>query len=245
LTPEARLRTALDALPAPVTLWWRDDDAGRDHPRLAALLALAEARGLPLALAVVPDWLEPAGAERILASPRATVLQHGIAHRDHAVAPARKIELGSGAAAGRLREALTHGRERLAATFGGRFRPVLVPPWNRIAPELVPDLPSLGFTGLSTWGPRPSAQPLPGLRQVNTHLDLVAWREGGRALELGELAQALAGLVVERHGEPIGVLSHHRVMDPAAFAALDRLWALVQDHPKVRLAHVETLFGEG
>jgi hypothetical protein len=244
VTPEARLRATLDALPAPVTLWWRDDDAGRDHPRLATLLALAEARGLPLALAVVPDWLEPVCAARILASPRATVLQHGIAHRDHAVAPARKIELG-GADRDRLREGLAHGRDRLAATFGDRFRPVLVPPWNRIAPELVPDLPPLGFTGLSTWGPRPSAQPVPALRQVNTHLDLVAWREGGRALDLDELAQALAGLVGTQRGEPIGVLSHHLVMDPAALTTLDRLWALVQDHPQVRLAGVGTLFGEG
>jgi hypothetical protein len=245
VTPEARLHAALDALPAPVTLWWRDDDAGRDHPRLAGLLALAEARNLSLALAVVPDWLEPACAKRILASPRATVLQHGIAHRDHAIAPARKIELGGGTDRGRLREELAHGRERLAATFGDRFRSVLVPPWNRIAPDLLPGLPSLGFAGLSTWGPRPSPQPVPGLRQVNTHLDLVAWREGGRARELGELAQALAGLVGTQRGEPIGVLSHHLVMDPAALATLDRLWALVQDHPQVRLAGVGTLFGEG
>jgi hypothetical protein len=26
---EAELAAALDALPAPVTFWWRDDDAGR------------------------------------------------------------------------------------------------------------------------------------------------------------------------------------------------------------------------
>jgi hypothetical protein len=245
VTPEATLRAALDALPAPVTLWWRDDDAGRDHPRLATLLALAETRGIPIALAVVPDWLEPACVERILGSPRATVLQHGIAHHDYALPPAKKIELGGAADAGQLRERLARGRERLAAAFGTRFLPVLVPPWNRIAPELVSDLTALGFTGLSVYGPRPPAQPAPGLRRVNAHLDLVAWREGGRALGLGELARALAGLVGATRGEPIGVLSHHRVMDPAAFATLDRLWTLVQDHPQVRLARVETLFGEG
>ena len=35
VTPEPRLLAALDAAPAPVAFWWRDDDAGRDHPRLA------------------------------------------------------------------------------------------------------------------------------------------------------------------------------------------------------------------
>ena len=66
-SPEAALRQALDAAPAPVRLWWRDDDAGRDHPRLAALLDIARRREAPVALAVVPAWLEPPCAARILA----------------------------------------------------------------------------------------------------------------------------------------------------------------------------------
>ena len=33
---------------------------------------------------------------------------------------------------------LAAGRERLGRAFGGRFVPVLVPPWNRIAADVVP-----------------------------------------------------------------------------------------------------------
>jgi hypothetical protein len=245
MSPEAELTAALDAAPGPVTLWWRDDDAGRDHPRLASLLALAGRRAAPIALAVVPDWLEEPCAERILASPMATVLQHGIAHANHGLLPGKKVELGGWAEHGMLAASLARRREYLATTFGGRFLPALVPPWNRIAPELVPMLPAAGFSGLSVFGPRRKSASAPGVRLVNTHLDLVAWGEGTRSFTFEELAPQLATLVAAHADEPIGILSHHLVMDEAAFATLDRLLALVQDHRQGRLATIETLFGEG
>jgi hypothetical protein len=241
---EAALAAALDAAPAPVALWWRDDDAGRDHTRLALLLELARARAAPVAMAVVPAWLEEAAAARILACPEATVVQHGIAHADHAGPGAKKIELGGTADPVMIREALVAGQQALAGMFGPRFRPVLVPPWNRLAPELAPGLPALGFKALSTFGRRRAAEPVMGLRQVNTHLDLVAWREGGRSLSLEEALTSLAQRIRAYDGEPIGILSHHLVMDEAALAALDRLLALVQDHPKARLLGMAALLGE-
>jgi hypothetical protein len=241
---DAELLRALDAAPRPVTFWWRDDDAGRDHPRLAALLDLADARALPVALAVVPGWLDDACAERVRRSPSATVLQHGITHADHAVPPAKKIELGGTVDHGLVRRGLESGRRRLAAAFAERFLPVLVPPWNRIAPDLVPTLTDLGFFGLSLFGRRGSERAAPGLRQVNTHLDLVAWRDGGRPLTLAESTARLAGLVRAYPDEPIGILSHHLLMDRAALATLDRLLVLVQDHPRGRLAAAAASFGE-
>jgi hypothetical protein len=244
LRADAELLRALDVAPGPVTFWWRDDDAGRDHPRLAALLDLADTHAVPVALAVVPGWLEDACAGRVRRSPSATVLQHGVAHADHAVRPAKKIELGGAADRGLLRRELETGREQLVAAFAERFLPVLVPPWNRIAPDLVPTLTGLGFSGLSVFGRRGSARPAPGLRQVNTHLDLVAWWEGSRALTLAESTERLAGLVRTCSDEPIGILSHHLVMDQAALAMLDRLLALMQDHPRARFAAAATLFGE-
>lgn len=238
---EAGLAAALDALPEPVTLWWRDDDAGRDHPRLRRLLALAADRGAELALAVVPDWLEDAAATTIEACPRATVLQHGIAHRDHARPGEKRIELGGTASPDLLADGLATGRDRLASRFGGRFLPVLVPPWNRIDTALVERLPVLGYRGLSTFGLRP-ADPPP--RQVNTHLDLIAWRDGRRPLTLAETLAGLAGLVRQAPREPVGILTHHLEMDLAAFDVLDRLWPFLHNHPKARLAGARDLFGE-
>ncbi len=243
MTPEDELSAAIAAAPTPVRIWWRDDDAGADDPALLPLLRLAGDRAVPVALAVVPDWLEEPCRARIVETAEVTVLQHGIAHADHAAPPAKKIELGGQADRELLRAGLARGRERLARAFGGRFVPVLVPPWNRIAPDLLPGLVEAGFVGLSTYGPRPRAAT--GPHRVNTHLDLVAWREGGRHLDHEEAVLRLAALVRAHGDEPIGILSHHKVMDAAAFSTLDRLLALVQDQPRATLAAAGALFGEG
>jgi hypothetical protein len=245
VTPEQTLVAALDAAAEPVRIWWRDDDAGVDDPRLVTLLRLAESRAAPVALAVVPDWLQGACRELILAAPIATALQHGIAHTDHAVPPAKKIELGGSAAPEHLLAGVRDRRDRLAHAFGRRFVPVLVPPWNRIAPGLIAHLADAGFTGLSTFGPRSGAEAAPGLLQVNTHLDLVQWREGAAPLQLEPAFERLAALVRTVDHEPIGLLSHHKLMDRSAFATLDRILALLKDHPRVTLATAGALFGEG
>ena len=243
MTPEQDLADAIAAAPAPPCFWWRDDDAGADDARLLPLLRVARDRATPLALAVVPAWLDERCVARLLAAAEVTVLQHGFAHADHAAPPAKKIELGGTAPRAALRRDLATGRARLAEAFATRFVPALVPPWNRIAADLLPGLADLGFTGISTYGPRARATEA-GLRRVNTHLDLVAWREGGRHLDFAEAARGLAALVRRGLAEPIGILSHHQVMDAGAFSALDRLLALVQDQPRATLAAAGALFGE-
>ncbi len=240
MTPERGLAAALDALPAPVTVWWRDDDAGHDDTRLRRLLALARGRAAPLALAVVPAWLEPIAAGAILGCPEAAVLQHGVAHADHARPGEKKVELGGPADREALSAGLAAGRERLRAAFGERFLPVLVPPWNRIDSALVPGLPGLGFSGLSRFGPRASSV----LPEANAHVDLILWRQGRRPLSLAEIAVALAAALRAAPGEPVGLLSHHLAMDEAAFLALDRVLTVLQDHPKVLPARAGGLFGE-
>jgi hypothetical protein len=244
MSAEQRLLAALDAADAPVRFWWRDDDAGANDARLLPLLRLAADRRVPVALAVVPAWLTASAAGRILDEPRATVLQHGIAHADHSIPPAKKIELGGSADADDLLSELDRGRETLKKAFGDRFLPALVPPWNRIAPALLPRLSETELTGISTFGPRATDAP-PGVTRVNTHLDLTLWREGARALPLDTALDRLARLVARHGDEPIGILTHHQVMDADAFATLDRILALVQDHPGARLATTHELFGEG
>ena len=65
-------------------------------------------------------WRTPA-ARGFSTAPSATVLQHGIAHADHAVPPAKKIELGGKAARAPLLADLGRGRELLAEAFGEPF----------------------------------------------------------------------------------------------------------------------------
>jgi len=224
-----------------VRLWWRDDDAGRDDRRLEALLELAARRRRPVALAVVPTWLEPAAAARIRASPWTTVLQHGIAHTDHAAPGAKKIELGGTADRGRLAADLAAGRASLAAAFGERFLPVLVPPWNRIAPDVVARLDGLGFRGLSCFAGAPRTAPL---RRIDTHVDAVDWRGGRQPKTAAVLEAELAAAVVAQAGAPVGLLTHHLLMDAVACEHLDRVARFRHDGHGVGWEPARGLFAE-
>jgi len=241
LTSWPELAAALDAIARDgkaIRVWWRDDDAGRDHPRLERLLELALRRDVPLALAVVPVWLEPRAQARIAASPQATVLQHGFAHRNHAPAEAKSCELG-GRAMDVIESELTEGRRALAEAFGASFLAVLVPPWNRIEPRLIGRLAACGFTGLSTYGPRDLAAAA-DLVQVNTHLDPIDWR--GERLFVGEPAALERLIAVLDPDEPIGILSHHLAMDEPGWRFLEQLFEMLAAHPGALLCSAADLF---
>jgi len=159
MTGWRELEAALDACAArgeAIRLWWRDDDAGREHPALERLIELAERRDLPLALAVVPLWLEPPVQALIAASAGTTVLQHGFAHADHAPPGAKSVELG-GRDLATVTDELRAGRALLIDAFGATCLAVLVPPWNRLDPGLIERLTECGFAGLSTFGRRSAA----------------------------------------------------------------------------------------
>ena len=154
-------------------LWWRDDDAADSGPALDRLLALHRQSATPLALAVVPAHATQALADRLDGEPGIDLLQHGYAHLNHATPGEKKAELGPHRPAMIVLGELGTGWLAMERLFGGRTLAVMVPPWNRIAPGLVPTLPEIGFKGLSAFGPRRRSHPVRGLLAINTHVDLV------------------------------------------------------------------------
>lgn len=227
-------------------LWWRDDDAADTGPELDRLLALHRQSATPLALAVVPARATPTLAERLAAEPGVDLLQHGYAHVNHAPqGEGRKIEIGPHRPAMIVLGELGTGWLALERLFGNRPLPVMVPPWNRIAPALVPTLPEIGFTGLSTFGGRTRAYPVRGLRQVNTHVDLIDWKGGrgfaGEETCLGVLVASLARSRTES-GEPVGLLSHHLAMDDGAWDFLRSFWERTRAMPDLRVRPAHALF---
>ena len=234
------------------TIWWRDDDAVRPGPALDRLLDLASRHDAPLALAVISAAAETALAQSLAGRPQdeapVAVLQHGYAHRNHEPEDRKKYELGPARPAARVLAELVDGRDRLKEVFGTRALPILVPPWNRIAAELLPALPALGFRGLSAYTRRDAAYPAPGLLQVNCHLDPIGWKPARRFLGEGAALDLLCGhLAARREGradpqEPSGILTHHAVHDEALWRFLDRLLATLSAHPGAGLLTAAAVF---
>ncbi len=226
-------------------LWWRDDDAADAGPALDRLLAIHRETGAPLALAVVPASATRALADRLAAETGVDLLQHGYAHVNHAPAGEKKIELGPHRPAMIVLGELGTGWLALERLFGRRALAVMVPPWNRIAPALVPTLPEIGFTGLSTFGPRRRARPVSGLVEINTHVDPVDWKGGGGFVgEPAALAALVAALARARTvvDEPVGLLSHHLVMDAGAWDFLRSLCGRTTKMPGMRIRPARELF---
>ncbi len=215
--------------------WWRDDDATETSNALTAMLAVARAANIPLALAVIPMTATEGLAAAIARTEGIAIWQHGIRHANRAEPPTKKQELIAADRA--VLDGLRQGQARLAQLFGQRAQAVLVPPWNRIGAGLLPHLPRLGFQGLSTFKPRGSPRPTPGLVQINTHADLLDWRAGaafrGAGACIGDLvshAQAKRRRFDDPL-EPTGILTHHLVMQADAWDFLTGLFAATKAHP--------------
>jgi hypothetical protein len=233
------------------TLWWRDDDAAMADVRLERLVSIAA--DVPISLAVIPAAADPELAEYLAHRSRSKrpapigVLQHGWRHMNHA-GDGRKSEFPPGRSPDAVVSDLAAGQARLKGLFGVSALPVLAPPWNRLDPSFLFLLAACGLTGISRVKPRRAACPVPGIREVNVHVDLVSWA-GDRGF-IGEAA-ALEGIVehlrARRLGqldasEPTGILTHHLVQDERTETFLRRFIAVTCKHPAARWLDAASIF---
>jgi len=227
-----------------VEFWWRDDDACRPDPALSRLVALADSAAVPLALAVIPQGIRP----EVLEPPgqQVTVLQHGVDHVSRALGTEKKSEFPASEPVDLALARLAQGR---AWIDGGRTLAVLVPPWNRVSSgALLTRLAGAGYRGLSRFGARSAASAVPGLVQINTHVDIIDWH-GTRGFvgEEAAIAAALVHLQARREAradpaEATGWLSHHLVHDDACWRFLATLFEFTRRHPAVSWRSAEALF---
>ncbi len=241
--------------------WWRDDDAQSRDPRLQQLLDLRAAFSLPLALAIPPMQADADLWRYLSGVAGVTALVHGAAHRNHAPQGEKKAEFGPHRPLPLMQRELSGACAALnaaAAAAAVAALPVLVPPWNRIDPRLLPALPGLGYVGLSTFGAGEARQPGAGLTVCNCHLDIIDWRGTRGLVPASRLLATLTGLLATRRSrlqadpgasgdvEPIGILTHHQVQGADSNDFLRRLFdALCQPRngrPAVRWLSARQIF---
>ncbi|MCK7611676.1 polysaccharide deacetylase family protein [Roseibium sediminicola] len=227
-----------------VRFWWRDDDAVAPTPALDRMQELANRYDVDLALAVIPKDATEALAERLSAEPHAFVLQHGWQHKNFQRKDLgeKAAELGTRRDPDALMAELNDGKARLEALFGEKFLPVMVPPWNRIAPEICRRLPGIGLPGLSTF----TWFNFPRDIQVQSHVDILKWKKQVRFIGW-ESARLRFDLQLTRRrntgDEPLGLLTHHLVHDAGCFEFLEVFLEIAAHHDGADWPGVKDLFG--
>ncbi len=214
--------------------WWRDDDAIEPTPELDRLIAIANNIDMPCRLAVIPKYASSALAKHISSTRQIIPVVHGWAHINHAPIGQKNTEFG---ATRPIEECATDailGLQRMTDLFGDRLQPMFVPPWNRVNPELGQHLVAIGYDTLSTYTPRDSKFAAPGLIQINTHLDPIAWHCGRSLVDGPTLVAQTVSLMQDRrignadNTEPFGLLTHHLIHD-------DAIWAFVKQFLTIML----------
>jgi hypothetical protein len=218
------------------SFWWRDDDVADITPAFVRLRSLVERFEVPLALGVIPSAATPALAAEVNHWVKVAVLQHGEMR-------------GEGGSSNRPAEGIVaeieQGRSRMEKLFAERFLPILVPPWERLTPGLVSALPAMGYRGLSAVGG--TRFNVGELIQVNAHVDVVNRRGGEFAGERNCLEAAVSHLRRRRLGggeaeEATGLLTHHLMMDEAAWHFVERFLLATLPHPAVRWLNADEVF---
>jgi hypothetical protein len=215
------------------SLWLRDDDAEAPSPALDSLLAITAEHGVSMLVAIIPARADTALAERLSRERHVEAAVHGVAHVNHAAEGEKRIELGAARPAAAILTELGAARERLRQLFPV-LSGLLVPPWNRIAPAVASRISEAGFAGISAFGWKPVAA---GVRQLNTHVDLIDWRTQGRWRQLDEVIVLLAGALAtsrQTHGfAPVGILSHHLRRTSESDGMLEQLFRETTRHPAI------------
>lgn len=226
---------------AAARLWLRDDDAVSVTPALDRLVELCAAFDVPYLIAAIPSRAGRDLAERLAREPLAEAAAHGWTHQNHA-GPGPKAEFPVDRPGPEILDALTRARTRIDALFGIKAVPIYVPPWNRMAPELMHLLPKAGFRGISARGRVSGARE--GLPRINIHLDIIDWRGSRGGADPDQLAAELADHLAwsRETGQPaVGVVTHHLNHDHIAWQFLGELFEETAGHPAVRWVRASDL----
>lgn len=226
------VRGALDDSPAPVTVFFRDDDAGWEDLRLLQLLDLFADHALPVDVAAIPEALTSDLARELRARmtvwPDLAVHQHGRAHVNHEPS-GRRCEFGPSRSLDSQRRDIAWGQARLRHLLGLDVRPIFTPPWNRCSEDTGRCLVDLGFRVLS----RDAGAPALGISDLVELPVQIDWFARGHGVRLDRFEWGAKLADVIRRPAAVGIMLHHARMDHDEMDALADLLALLAGHDRV------------
>lgn len=204
----------------PIELWWRDDDLIGPSAEFEKLSEISTSLEIPVLCSIIPKQASN-NLNLITNNSFVRYCQHGFAHLNHETNLQFKSEFGSKRTRDDVMKNILDGQKILQKLDRLHFEPVFVPPWNRYDHTYLSVLDDLGFTHLSCYGFNSMISDSYKVQFINTHLDITYWGEDLAYLRPNdEIFTYLTNIIKEhrlrysqtKKNEPIGLLSHHRVM---------------------------------
>ena len=227
----------------PVPVFFRADDIGRVDANFSRMMELFTEHGMPLCLALVPEWLTEESWAAIRPPAQAEDLfcwhQHGFSHVNYEIT-GKKNELGEARSQDAIRRDIHAGKELLEQRIGRLFLPVFTPPWNRCSGATMQILQELDFAALSR---SINVQPPPpaGLPDLRINIDLHTRQESNPILGMDNLLTECRAALA---GGCMGFMLHHERMNDRSFSFLELLFQAVNNQPNLIPCTFRTLLQE-
>ncbi len=211
--------------------WIRDDDAYKETQKLTRLISFTKEFNIPISLAVIPFLIEKSLVKILNSIDLISILQHGFKHKNYEPNGQKKSEFGESRNIGHMLEDIHHGAKLVSEYFERAYQPIFVPPWNRMSHLLLPHINCIGITAVSSFKKNlcGHATNIEYSKIINTNIDIIYWKKNKVfAGEKDLVDQLIFELKVRRENnsrirEPIGILTHHNVMNEDSFLFLDKL----------------------
>lgn len=225
-----------------IKIFFRNDDIDDDEISLRQFLEIFIYHEIPVNLAVIPAGLTKEGAT-LLRSYKykfpeiIEFSQHGWSHTNHE-ATGKKCEFGPSRKFELQYSDIANGKKIMQENFGQDMEPIFVPPWNRCNQDTYRALDDLSFSCLSKLQAGEISENY-NFQEVSVTLDFFRWKNGAMLKPAEEIISELISQICEL--EIIGVMLHHKVMEPPALHFLEDLIRELKKSSAVKIYSIQQL----
>ena len=222
-------------------VFFRADDIGYPGKQFSVMIEAFKEHNTPLALAVVPAWLNNKHRDALLLElgPDLDLWclhQHGYRHMNNEK-EGKKFEFGPSRSKETVTGELGRGQKKLAALLADNFTPLFTPPWNRCSSETMEGLVELGFSAISR-STNVAPNPPQNLPDIPVNIDLHTVKTDSRDKGLKKLQNLMFEAVKSGLA---GFMLHHQRMNKTSQLFLSYLLKKINTTPGLRVKDIREI----
>lgn len=222
-------------------VFFRADDIGYPGRQFSAMTEAFQKYNTPLALAVVPAWLNEERRDALFAELGPDLKlwclhQHGYRHMNHEQQN-KKFEFGPSRNKAVVTGELGRGMKKLNNLLSENFSPLFTPPWNRCSAETMQALVELDFKAISR-STNVSPQPPQELPDIPVNIDLHTIKESNSTKGIQILQNQMKNSV--KSGCAAFML-HHQRMNKTSQLFLHYLLDKINNTPGLRVKDIRDM----